>query len=170
MLHLSFFFQPYRGALGGEYLCAHMRRADFVYGRESQLPSLRSVANQIKRALAQLGLHRVYLSSDCSGSEFHDIKSMLRSVNLHKFKPPWEYHVQLGDGGLAVIDQIICSHARWFIGTFESTFTYRIYEEREILGFPQETTFNTFCKRDDLVDCNKNSVWPIKYFENVDKH
>lgn len=155
--------KPYRGALGGEYLCVHMRRADFIYGREGQLPSLRSTANQIKRTLVELGLHKVYLSSDCSGSEFHDIKTMLRGVNLYKFKPPWEYHVQLADGGLAVIDQIICSHARWFIGTFESTFTYRIYEEREILGFPQETTFNTLCKRDDLVDCNRNSVWPIRF-------
>jgi peptide-O-fucosyltransferase len=142
-----------------------MRRADFVYGRESQLPTLRSISNQIKRKLNELGLRKVYLSSDCSGSEFHDLRSMLRGASLYKFKPPWEYHVQLGDGGLAVIDQIICSHARWFIGTYESTFTYRIYEEREILGFPTDTTFNTLCKRDDLVDCNRNSVWPIRYDE-----
>lgn len=140
-----------------------MRRADFIYGREAQLPSLRSTANQIKRALVELGLHKVYLSSDCSGSEFHDMKAMLRGVSLYKFKPPWEYHVQLADGGLAIIDQIICSHARWFIGTFESTFTYRIYEEREILGFPTETTFNTLCKRDDLIDCQRNSIWPIRF-------
>lgn len=159
----SFALQPYRGAVGGQYLCVHMRRADFVYGRESQLPTLRSIAHQIRRTLTALDLHRVYLSSDCSGSEFHDLKTLLRGTNLNKFKPPWEYHVQLGDGGLAIIDQIICSHARMFIGTFESTFTYRIYEEREILGFPQETTFNTLCKRDDLVDCNRNSVWPIRY-------
>lgn len=159
---IIFVFKPYRGALGGEYLCIHMRRADFIYGREAQLPSLRSTAHQIKRALVQLGLHNVYLSSDCSGSEYYDIKAMLRGVNLYKFKPPWEYLVQLADGGLAVIDQIICSHARFFIGTFESTFTYRIYEEREILGFPSETTFNTLCKRDDMVDCNRNSVWKIR--------
>ncbi|KAG5683956.1 hypothetical protein PVAND_013211 [Polypedilum vanderplanki] len=155
--------KPYRGAVGGEYLCVHMRRADFLYGREQQLPSLRSIANQIKRALAELGLHKVFLSSDCSGSEFHDMRAFLRGVNLHKFKPPWEFQMQLGDGAVAIIDQIICSHARKFIGTFESTFTYRIYEEREILGFQQNMTFNTLCKRDDLIDCNRNSVWPIRY-------
>lgn len=141
-----------------------MRRADFVYGREYQLPSLRSVANQVKRALAELDLRTVYLSSDCSGQEFLDLKNMLRGVHLHRYRPPREYHQFIGDGGIAIIDQIICSHARKFMGTFESTFTYRIYEEREILGFPQEMTFNTLCKNsDDLEDCNKNSIWPIKY-------
>jgi len=100
-----------------------MRRADFVYGREAQLPTLRSVANQIKRTLTQLGLRKVYLSSDCSGSEFHDLKTLLRGVNLHKFKPPWEYHVQLGDGGLAVIDQISAFQPRRLSIRFASATT-----------------------------------------------
>lgn len=52
---------------------------------------------------------------------------------------------------------------RYFIGTFESTFTYRIYEEREIMGFPIKSTFNTFCKNEDLSKCEQNSVWPIAY-------
>lgn len=52
---------------------------------------------------------------------------------------------------------------RYFIGTYESTFTYRIYEEREILGFPQENTFNTFCKFSDDVSCSRNPTWPIVY-------
>lgn len=67
------------------------------------------------------------------------------------------------DGGVAIVDQIICSHAKAFIGTYESTFTYRIYEEREILGFSKDTTFNTFCKYEDGKNCEKNSVWPIAY-------
>lgn len=95
---------------------------------------------------------------------------------------------KLLDGGIAIVDQIICSHARlvkrmqrihmylffenvpifrFFIGTYESTFTYRIYEEREILGFPKAMTFNTFCKHEDATNdndaCPKNSIWPIVY-------
>lgn len=105
-------------------------------------------------------------------------------VRVYRFTPnSQEERERLKDGGIAIIDQIICSHARYineflshfiiqlydrffrfFIGTFESTFTYRIYEEREILGFPQKTTFNTFCKDDsDMDNCEKNSVWPIEY-------
>ncbi len=72
---------------------------------------------------------------------------------------------QIKDGGVAIIDQIICSHAQFFVGTYESTFTYRIYEEREIMGFSKNSTFNTFCKTDDgsAENCEKNSVWLIVY-------
>lgn len=83
---------------------------------------------------------------------------------LYRYKPESvEQKNRIKDGGMAIIDQIICSHARHFIGTYESTFTYRIYEEREIMGFPKNSTFNTFCKNDDASgeDCEKNSVWPI---------
>ncbi len=128
------------------------------------MPTLRSAATQIKRSLLELGLSKVYLASDCTGSEYHDLLSFLHGYRVHSFRPRSRPHnEELGDGGVAIIDQIICSHARKFIGTYESTFTYRIYEEREILGFPQELTFNTLCKREDLVDCKQNSVWPIKY-------
>ena len=40
------------------------------------------------------------------------------------------------DGGIAIIDQLIASHAKYFIGSYESTFSFRIQEEREIMGFP----------------------------------
>merc|ERR1719397_1779815 len=43
---------------------------------------------------------------------------------------------QFGDGGVAIIDQIICSHARYFIGTRESTFTFRIQECRSFATGP----------------------------------
>jgi peptide-O-fucosyltransferase len=61
------FCQPYRHAVGGDYLCAHLRRADFLYGRESTTPSLTSAASQIKYKLTELGLKNVFISSDCSG-------------------------------------------------------------------------------------------------------
>lgn len=97
--------------------------------------------------------------------EFKDLKSYLPHNKVKRFKPAThKEQLELRDGGIAIVDQIVCSHARYFIGTYESTFTYRIYEEREILGFPQVTTFNTFCKYNDAQEeCSRNSVWPIVY-------
>lgn len=60
--------KPHRMAIGGDYLCAHIRRSDFVLGREKTTPSLRSVANQIKVRLKELGLSKIFISSDCSSS------------------------------------------------------------------------------------------------------
>lgn len=60
--------KPHRSATGGDYICAHIRRSDFVLGREKTTPSLRSVANQIKVRLNELGLSKIFISSDCSRS------------------------------------------------------------------------------------------------------
>ena len=156
--------KPYRKAVGGDYLCSHLRRADFLYGRERTTPSLRSAAQQIKDKLRELGLSKVFISSDCTRDEFRTLKAHLARYTVKRFSPESsEQRTQIRDGGTAIIDQIICSHSKYFIGTFESTFTYRIYEEREILGFPKPTTFNTFCKQSDRTNCEQNSEWPIVY-------
>ncbi|GAB0092217.1 GDP-fucose protein O-fucosyltransferase 2 [Sergentomyia squamirostris] len=157
--------REYRKAIGGDYVCAHLRRADFLYGRESTTPTLRSASSQIKRIAKMLGIDQVFLASDCTRSELMDLLTYMKRLRVYKYIPPSGVEGQepLKDGEVAIIDQIICSNARLFIGTYESTFTYRIYEEREILGFHQRTTFNTFCKNEDLSDCEKNSQWPIVY-------
>lgn len=51
---------------------------------------------------------------------------------------------------------------RYFIGSYESTFSFRIQEEREILGFDPDTTFNRLCP-DTNSDCEKPSIWKIVY-------
>uniref|UniRef100_A0A336MYC3 GDP-fucose protein O-fucosyltransferase 2 n=1 Tax=Culicoides sonorensis TaxID=179676 RepID=A0A336MYC3_CULSO len=156
--------KPYRGAKGGDYLAIHLRRADFLYGREKTVPSLQSAAAQIKTKLKELNLGVVFIASDCTGNEFNDLKNYLKPYRVIKYKPESKAQFdQLKDGGVAIIDQIICSHARYFIGTYESTFTFRIYEEREILGFEQHLTYNTLCKREDLINCEKNTPWTIIY-------
>lgn len=48
---------------------------------------------------------------------------------------------------------------RYFIGTHESTFTYRIQEDREIIGFLPETTFNRLCKTNEK--CSTTEQWQI---------
>lgn len=51
---------------------------------------------------------------------------------------------------------------RFFIGTKESTFSFRIQDEREILGFDPTTTFNRLCN-DKEKECEQPSQWKIVY-------
>ncbi|XP_052861148.1 GDP-fucose protein O-fucosyltransferase 2 [Anopheles cruzii] len=157
--------RAHRSAQGGSYLCAHLRRVDFLDGREKTTPTIQSAALQIRAKLLELGLRTVFVASDCSRTEFHNLKNYLKRFRVVRYEPEsYEQRATLKDGGVAIVDQLVCSYARYFIGTYESTFTYRIYEEREILGFAQDLTFNTFCKHEnDDVACEKNTVWPIVY-------
>ena len=151
-------------ALGGSYLCVHLRRGDFLYGREKTTPTLKSAALQIKYYLQSYSLNTVFLATDATAFEIKNLKSYIPRYRVVRFTPESLYQKSLiKDGGIAIIDQLICSHSRLFLGTYESTFTYRIYEQREILGFPKETTFNTLCKKSNMENCQRNSIWPIIY-------
>ena len=50
-------------------------------------------------------------------------------------------------------------------GSYGSTFSFRIQEEREILGFSPETTFNALCAKCDGEQrlCKQEVRWRIKY-------
>lgn len=52
---------------------------------------------------------------------------------------------------------------RFFIGTSVSTFSFRIHEEREILGFDPKTTYNRFCG-DTEKECEQPTHWKIVYW------
>ncbi|XP_060262256.1 GDP-fucose protein O-fucosyltransferase 2 isoform X5 [Ovis aries] len=52
--------------------------------------------------------------------------------------------------------------ARFFIGTSVSTFSFRIHEEREILGLDPKTTYNRFCG-DEEKACEQPTHWRIAY-------
>lgn len=87
---------------------------------------------------------------------------------MHRYRPARRTANRLSAGAVAIVDQIVCSRAAHFVGTLESTFTYRIQEEREIMGFAPETTFNTFCGRRAMAQgggakCEKNARWLIEY-------
>lgn len=51
---------------------------------------------------------------------------------------------------------------RFFIGTSVSTFSFRIHEEREILGLDPRTTYNRFCGDQEEV-CEQPTHWKIAY-------
>nr|XP_022901454.1 GDP-fucose protein O-fucosyltransferase 2 [Onthophagus taurus] len=156
--------KPRRTALGGPYLSVHLRRGDFVRARPKDTPTISHAAKQIKNRLIDLSINKVFVATDAKINEINELKSILESDGFQVllFEPNKNVLQKFGDGGVAIIEQIICSYSRYFIGTYESTFSFRIQEEREIIGFPVESTFNRFCGGDSF-ECEPPSKWKIVY-------
>lgn len=53
-----------RTAVGGDYICVHLRRRDFLQGRHKEVPSIKGAANQIEEALKKLALQTVFVATD----------------------------------------------------------------------------------------------------------
>ncbi|NXU63862.1 OFUT2 fucosyltransferase, partial [Horornis vulcanius] len=147
-------------ALGGPYLGVHLRRRDFIWGHREDVPSLQGAVKKIHSLLETLKLEKVYIATDAVEEEIELLKKLL--PEMVRFEPSLEELELYKDGGLAVIDQWICAHARYFIGTSVSTFSFRIHEEREILGFDPKTTYNRFCGETEK-NCEQPTHWKIVY-------
>jgi len=147
---------------GGNFGCVHMRRGDFARSRGDQVPGIKWVAKQLDQKLADRKLNTLFLSTDADYDEVKVLEKNLPEVKVVRFQPSNKEKKAFKDGGVAIIDQIICSHAQYFIGTRESTFTFRIQEEREIMGFNLEDTFDMLC-RDGEMECEGGTQWKIDW-------
>jgi len=151
-----------RSKRGGKYMCVHLRRKDFVYSRKDQIPTIPGAAEQLLKKLESHQLDTVFVATDAPLGEFEELKDLMKPKTVLKFQPSTEQLKNYKDGGMAIVDQSICSHATYFIGSYESTFTFRIQEEREIMGFPLKDTFDMLCA-DGKEDCEKGSQWKIEW-------
>jgi len=152
-------------AIGGQYLSVHLRRRDFAKWRSNDVPNIECAVKQISFALSQfISSNNVFIASDANQTEWQDLKTLLNARKIKMFRFTSD---SLSDGEIAIVDQWIASHAMLFIGTYDSTFSFRIQEEREILGFSPNTTFNAFCAKCDhrlmLKLCKQESQWKIVY-------
>ncbi|XP_071071102.1 GDP-fucose protein O-fucosyltransferase 2 isoform X3 [Dasypus novemcinctus] len=165
---------------GGPYLAVHLRRKDFIWGHREDVPSLEGAARKIQSLMAAHQLAKVFVATDAVrqdaglftrvrpasvslifySAEYEELKKLL--PEMVRFEPTWEELELYKDGGIAIIDQWICAHARFFIGTSVSTFSFRIHEEREILGLDPKTTYNRFCG-DKEKACEQPTHWRIAY-------
>ena len=153
---------------GGDYVSVHLRRGDFARSRGSQVPSVEWAARQLNRKLEELELSKLFVSTDADKKEIADLKKYLNpDLEMKIFRPDAKELRDLKDGGVAIVDQIICSHAKYFIGTRESTFTFRIQEEREMMGFREQDTFDMLCTEDQY-DCESGTQWKIVWAEGKD--
>ncbi|CAL1276051.1 unnamed protein product [Larinioides sclopetarius] len=149
-----------RKAVGGSYVSVHLRRRDFVQARPNDVPSILFASKQILEQMKRLNLKLLYVATDATQSEFEELQ--LHIPGATRFNPTDQILKDILDGGVAIVDQWICAHSRFFIGTYESTFSFRIQEEREILGFPVITTFNRLCG-DNQTTCPQPSKWTIAF-------
>ena len=94
---------------------------------------------------------------------FLDVEYLTARLPVARYEPSKNIHKKYGDGGVAIIDQWICAHAQYFVGTKESTFSFRIQEERDILGFHADTTFNCLCPDNEIGKCEQPTRWRIVY-------
>lgn len=113
-------------------------------------------------------IESVYISTDAEDSEWRLLKKGLQAKGHRVFNYQRDVPESgsLTAGEIAIIDQLIASHAVIFVGTIESTFSYKIQEQREILNFPSNATFNALCPemfRTMLKVCKPESVWKIQY-------
>ncbi len=156
-------------ALGGPYLGIHLRRRDYVKARPGYVPSLEHAARQVCHHLLRLNLSLAFIATDTDENEIDELRQHAHhicniSVNqIYTYRPDEKILEKILDGGKAIVDQWICAHARYFIGSYESTFSFRIQEDREIFGFTQDLTFNRLCGDHEGISCEKSTIWSIVY-------
>lgn len=147
---------------GGDYGCVHLRRGDFARSRQEQVPSISGAGKQLAKRMRDRDLKVVFVSTDATKREFQELQENMEEIKAVRFEPTEEELKAFKDGGVAIVDQSICSHAKYFIGSRESTFTFRIQEEREIMGFRLADTFDMLCK-DNEESCESGSKWKIDW-------
>lgn len=125
------------------------------------MPTIKGAAFQLANKMKEYGLELLFVATDADEQEIAELKSYLPQYTVLNYVPSNDVKRKFQDGGVAIIDQIICSYARYFIGTHESTFTFRIQEDREIIGFPPERTFNRLCKTKEK--CSSGERWEIAW-------
>ncbi|CAF0718380.1 unnamed protein product [Brachionus calyciflorus] len=141
----------------GNYIGVHIRRGDFVKYRRTL--SILKISQQIKNKLDEMKLNQVFIATDGNLKEFNELKGYLSEYQVVRYTPDLEELKKFKDGGVSIIDQLICAYSKFFIGTKESTFSLRIQEERELLGFDESTTFNCFCEEEKICQTSK---WVLK--------
>ncbi|KAK0420778.1 hypothetical protein QR680_014881 [Steinernema hermaphroditum] len=138
------------------YMCVHLRRRDFVRSHAKDIPSIEGAAEQILNLSKEKTLKTLYLSTDAENHEVEKLKNLLNGkVEVKRFDAS-----TVSDGTASVVDQWICAHSDYFIGTHLSTFSFRIHEDREILGYKPEATFNRLCA-DGEESCEQPTKWRI---------
>ena len=161
-------------SLNEPYLCIHLRRGDFVTTRSNRIPDLDCAIQQIRfGATNVLDVRNIYIATDAIDAEYEYVKRKLEGQgkhNVYNYMRDADKNVlsNWSPGQIAMIDQWICVNSELFIGSMDSTFTFRIQEERQKYHYPPSKTFNALCPRCDqrimLKLCRQNELWNINIY------
>ena len=149
----------------GEYNAIHVRRSDFL---QTQTKSLEPVSNPEKLAnMVRIFFSNdipIYISTDETDKSFFD---ELRKVYNIFFYEDFDY--KLNELDKVAVEQTICSQAKTFYGTFNSTFTKRINVMRGIEGKQSEDdmgiNYYPFENRQDVITSNPWKMTNNKFWE-----
>ena len=78
------------------------------------IPSLEGAATQINNLKSLQGLSKVFLATDAPLQERKKLAKLVKGVVW--YTPSQTELNRFGDGGVAIIDQWISSHAKFFVG------------------------------------------------------
>uniref|UniRef100_A0A8C0CEZ8 GDP-fucose protein O-fucosyltransferase 2 n=1 Tax=Balaenoptera musculus TaxID=9771 RepID=A0A8C0CEZ8_BALMU len=97
-------------SLGGPYLGVHLRRKDFIWGHREDVPSLEGAVRRIRSLMKTHQLDKVFVATDAARKELDGLRRLL--PEMVRFEPTWEELELYKDGGVAIVDQWVCAHAR----------------------------------------------------------
>jgi hypothetical protein len=138
----------------GVYNAIHVRRSDFL---DTQTKSLEPVSNPEKlKCMVELFFERdvpLYISTDENDKSFFDELGKIYNIFFYE-----DFEYQLNSLDKVAVEQTICSQAKTFYGTFNSTFTTRINVMRGLEGKQSEDdmgiNYYPFENRQDVVTAN----------------
>jgi peptide-O-fucosyltransferase len=122
------------------YIAMHMRRTDFVTGHKKTYSNTEEVATLLQKLASDAGLKHVFVATDSKDDELDKITNSLdaHGITLHRYKPGHygepkiDYNNPTGNLKLALVEQILCSRAKAFVGTKSSHFSKEINLERKM--------------------------------------
>jgi len=123
------------------YLAVHLRRGDFLQVHHEVVPSLQEVSKILQREADKAGLKTIFVATDGTQGRGHGAAADIESLRK-RLRKGMQVQRYVGDprgetlhlGEAALIEQVLCAEAEFFIGTQTSMFTDIILQERAVGG------------------------------------
>ncbi|KAK9174438.1 GDP-fucose protein O-fucosyltransferase family protein [Cryptosporidium meleagridis] len=106
------------------YISVHLRRNDFVFLRNDDIPTFDQVIDRLLQLSNDLKTKRVVISTDANEYEKNELSNIFLKHNLDLHIISIKDH--LDDGIVSAVSQVILLNGEYFIGTKESRFSHSV--------------------------------------------